>query len=36
MTDASSKNQSAFPFSNTGFLSKLLIVLMTRSAIEGP
>ena len=35
-TDGSSLNQSAFPFSNTGCLNKLRIVLKTFSAIEGP
>ena len=36
MTDGSSDIQLAFPFSNTGFFNKLRIVLITRSAIEGP
>ena len=36
MIDGKSLNQLALPFSNTGFFNKLRIVLMTRSAIEGP
>ena len=36
ITDGSSINQSAFLFSNTGFLNTFRIVLMTRSAFDGP
>ena len=36
VADGNSDNQSAFPFSNTGFFNKLRKVLITRSAIEGP
>ena len=35
-THGSSLNQSAFPAKKTGFFNKLRIVLITRSAIEGP
>ena len=35
ITDGSSINQLAFPLPNTGFFKKFLIVLITRSAIEG-
>ena len=36
MTYGNSDNQSALPFSNTGFFKKFLIVLINRSAILGP
>ena len=35
LTDGSSLNQSAIPFSKTGFFDKLRIVLMILSDIEG-
>ena len=36
LTDGSSPNQSALPFSNTGFLKKLRIVLIILSTVLGP
>ena len=35
-TVGSSLNQLAFPFSNTGFFNKHLIVLKSYSAVPGP
>ena len=35
-TNGISVNQSAFPFSKTGFFDKLLFLLLTLSALEGP
>ena len=36
MIDGSSLNQSAIPFKKIDFFTKLLIVLETRPAIDGP
>ena len=36
MTDDSSDNQSALPFSKTSFFNKIFLVLINRSAILGP
>ena len=36
MTYGISLNQSAFPFSNTGFYKILRIDIITLSAVEGP
>ena len=36
MIDSNSFIHEASPVKNTGFLKRLRIVLMTRSAIEGP